>query len=70
VKARTVPLKGAKWQGQYDLSLMHDQRPKTQKLLAFAEESRSEAPIACVEGSESCAAKQPSERLAEYERLM
>jgi hypothetical protein len=49
---------------------MSDKRQKNQLVLAFPEESRSEAPMASAEGTESLAAKRRSESLAIGERLM
>ena len=49
---------------------MDDKRSKTQKYLAFAEESRSEAPRASREGSESSAAKREPDSPAVFEQLM
>lgn len=49
---------------------MSDKRQKTQLVLAFMEESRSEAPTASVEGTESLAAKRGAESPAIIERLM
>lgn len=49
---------------------MDDKRPKTQKYLAFPEESRSEAPRASREGSESSAAKREPDSPAVFEQLM
>lgn len=49
---------------------MDDMRPKTQKYLAFPEESRDEVPMASGGGSESSAAKRESERPAKFEALM
>jgi RNA-directed DNA polymerase len=49
---------------------MSDKRQKNQLVLAFMEESRSEAPRASVEGTESLAAKRQSESPAIGERLM
>ena len=49
---------------------MDDQRPKTQKDLAFPEESRSEAPRASRQGSESSAAGRKPEHPALSEKLM
>ena len=50
--------------------LESDKRQKNQLVLAFPEESRSEAPMASVEGTESLAAKCRSESPAIGERLM
>jgi len=47
-----------------------DKRPKTQKYLAFLEESRSEAPRASREGSESFAARREPDSPAVFEGLM
>jgi RNA-directed DNA polymerase len=49
---------------------MDDRRQKNQLVLAFMEESRSEAPTASEEGTESLAAKRRSESPAIGERLM
>ena len=49
---------------------MSDQRQKHQLVLAFAEESRSEAPRESVEGTESFAAKRRAESPARIETLM
>ena len=49
---------------------MSDKRQKNQLVLAFMEESRSEAPRASVEGTESLAAKRQSESPAIGEQLM
>jgi RNA-directed DNA polymerase len=49
---------------------MSDKRQKNQLALAFREESRSEAPKASEEGTESLAAKRKSESPAIGERLM
>jgi RNA-directed DNA polymerase len=49
---------------------MSDKRQKNQLVLAFPEESRSEAPTASEEGTESLAAKRRSESPAIGERLM
>lgn len=49
---------------------MNDQRPKIQQRLAFGEESRSEAPRASREGSESFAAKRDPDSPARSEKLM
>lgn len=49
---------------------MDDKRPKTQKYLAFTEESRSEAPMASREGSESSAAEKAPDSPAVFEQLM
>ena len=49
---------------------MDDKRSKTQRYLAFAEESRSEAPRASREGSESSAAKRDPDSPAVFEQLM
>jgi hypothetical protein len=50
--------------------LTSDKRQKNQLVLAFQEESRSEAPRASGEGTESLAAKRRSENPAIGERLM
>ncbi len=50
--------------------LESDKRQKNQLVLAFPEESRSEAPMASVEGTESLAAKCRSESPAIGEQLM
>ncbi len=50
--------------------LMSDKRQKNQLELAFQEESRSEAPMASREGTESPAAKRKSESPAIGEQLM
>jgi RNA-directed DNA polymerase len=47
-----------------------DKRQKNQLVLAFPEESRSEAPTTSVEGTESLAAKRRAESPAIGERLM
>jgi hypothetical protein len=52
------------------VQLVSDKRQKNQLVLAFPEESRSEAPIASEEGTESLAAKRRSESPAIGERLM
>ena len=49
---------------------MDDKRPKTQKYLAFREESRSEAPRASQEGSESFVTKREPDSPAVFEQLM
>jgi RNA-directed DNA polymerase len=49
---------------------MSDKRQKNQLKLAFMEESRSEAPTASVEGTESFAAKHQTESPAIGEQLM
>ena len=49
---------------------MSDKRQKNQLELAFPEESRSEAPKASVEGTESFAAKRKAESPAIGEQLM
>ena len=49
---------------------MSDKRQKNQLVLAFMEESRSEAPRASVEGTESLAAKRQSESPAIGEQVM
>ena len=49
---------------------MSDKRQKNQLVLAFQEESRSEAPMTSVEGTESLAAKRRAESPAIGERLM
>jgi RNA-directed DNA polymerase len=49
---------------------MSDKRQKNQLVLAFLEESRSEAPIASAEGTESYAAKRGTESPAIDERLV
>src|SRR5262252_8847678 len=49
---------------------MSDKRQKNQLVLAFMEESRSEAPRASVGGTESLAAKRQSESPAIGEQLM
>src|SRR5512146_2892022 len=49
---------------------MNDKRQKNQLELAFLEESRSEAPRASVEGTESLTAKRQSESPAIGEQLM
>ncbi len=49
---------------------MNDKRQKTQLRLAFSAETRSEAPTAPGEGSESPTAKRMSESLANREQLM
>src|SRR5215472_7443204 len=49
---------------------MSDKRQKNQLVLAFREESRSEAPTASVEGTESLAAKRRTESLAIGEQFM
>ena len=50
--------------------LTSDKRQKNQLVLAFLEESRSEAPTACEEGTEALAAKRRMESPAIGERLM
>ena len=49
---------------------MSDKRQKNQLVLAFREESRSEAPTASLEGTESLTAKRKAESPAIGERLM
>ena len=49
---------------------MSDKRQKNQLELAFMDESRSEAPRASTEGTESLAAKRGTESLAIGEQLM
>lgn len=49
---------------------MSDKRQKNQLVLAFQEESRSEAPMASAEGTESLTAKRQTESSAIGERLM
>src|ERR1700688_1199858 len=49
---------------------MSGKRQKNQLLLAFMEESRSEAPRVSAEGTESLAAKRGTESLAIGEQLM
>src|SRR6185295_16132667 len=49
---------------------MHDKRQKNQLVLAFMEESRSEAPTVSVEGTESSAGKRGTESPAIAEQLM
>lgn len=49
---------------------MDDLRPKTQKCLAFPEESRDEVPTASWRGSESFAARKDPENPAAFEKLM
>src|SRR5208283_4295894 len=49
---------------------MSDKRQKNQLMLAFTDESRSEAPIASAEGTESVVAKRGTESLAMGEQLM
>jgi len=49
---------------------MSDERQKNQLVLAFMEESRSEAPTASVEGTESLVAKRQTESPAIGEQLM
>src|SRR3974390_3674267 len=49
---------------------MSDKRQKNQLVLAFTEESRSEAPTASAEGNESFAAKRKAESPAIDEQLM
>ena len=49
---------------------MSDKRQKNQLVLAFPEESRSEAPTAFREGTESLTAKRQPESPAIGERLM
>ena len=49
---------------------MSDQRQNHQLVLAFAEESRSEAPRVSEEGTESLAAKREAESPASIEQLM
>ena len=49
---------------------MDDKRQKNQLVLAFMEESRSEAPMASVEGTESSAGKRGTESPAIAEQLM
>jgi RNA-directed DNA polymerase len=50
--------------------LTNDKRQKNQLVLAFREESRSEAPTASAEGTESLAAKRSAESSAIGEQLM
>src|SRR5215472_9893505 len=49
---------------------MDDKRQKNQLVLAFMEESRSEAPMTCMEGTESSAGKRGTESPAIIEQLM
>jgi hypothetical protein len=49
---------------------MSDERQKNQRVLAFPEENRSEAPTASREGTESLTAKRPPESAAIGERLI
>ena len=49
---------------------MSDKRQKNQLMLAFTDESRSEAPMASAEGTESVVAKRGTESLAIGEQLM
>src|SRR6266478_2233283 len=49
---------------------MSDKRPKNQLMLAFTDESRSEAPRVSAEGTESVVAKRGTESLAMGEQLM
>src|SRR5271165_4248711 len=49
---------------------MSDKRQKNQLMLAFTDESRSEAPMASAEGTESVVAKRGTESLAMGEQLM
>src|SRR6266403_1395372 len=49
---------------------MSDKRQKNQLLLAFTDESRSEAPMVSAEGTESVVAKRGTENLAMGEQLM
>jgi len=49
---------------------MDDKRQKNQLVLAFMEESRSEAPMASMEGTESSAGKRGTESPAITEQLM
>src|SRR5215472_16837084 len=49
---------------------MDDKRQKNQLVLAFMEESRSEAPMTCMEGTESSAGKRGTESPAITEQLM
>jgi RNA-directed DNA polymerase len=49
---------------------MSDKRQKNQLMLAFTDESRSEAPIVSAEGTESVVAKRGTESLAMGEQLM
>src|SRR6202165_547289 len=49
---------------------MSDKRQKNQLMLAFTDESRSEAPRVSAEGTESLAAKRGTESLAMGEQLM
>ena len=69
-KARTVLRKEGKRRGEYVARLMSDRRQKNQLELAFAAESRSEAPMAAGEGTESLAAKRRTESPAITEQLM
>jgi RNA-directed DNA polymerase len=50
--------------------LLSDERQKNQLVLAFAEESRGEAPTASSEGTESLTAKRPPESPAMGDQLM
>src|ERR1022692_2295493 len=49
---------------------MSDKRQKNQLMLAFTDESRSEAPMVSAEGTESIVAKRGTESLAKGEQLM
>jgi type III secretion system FlhB-like substrate exporter len=49
---------------------MSDTRQKNQLMLAFTDESRSEAPRVSAEGTESVVAKRVTESLAMGEQLM
>ena len=49
---------------------MSDKRQKNQLMLAFTDESRSEAPMVSAEGTESVVAKRGTESLAMGEQLM
>src|SRR6202049_1446667 len=49
---------------------MSDKRQKNRLMLAFTDESRSEAPMVSAEGTESVVAKRGTESLAMGEQLM
>jgi hypothetical protein len=49
---------------------MSDKRQKNQLMLAFTDESRSEAPMVFAEGTETVVAKRGTESLAMGEQLM
>src|SRR5260370_17989102 len=72
-KARRVTRKGNKGKGKEAVRLMSGQRQKNrpeQGVLAFPAESRSDAPKAVAQGTETLMAKHRTESLAGTERLM